>query len=201
MYQGTVDVASIRIWLRDPVPGLRTRPKGADDHPVAPQAGVIGQGDLGFHREERRCGPARIDPETDGDIGVTGLAIGRESGSARPPGRLWPQPPSGDGRSGQGRSRWGSDRQIPAVAGHIFDPERGGNVVAGITTSRQAAGGTQVRQQPDGGVPEQVKVAGRLQADLRRNAEHLRVHDGEVIARLEHCGFARTIADLAHGNA
>jgi hypothetical protein len=57
-----------------------TRPKGADDHPVAPQAGVIGQGDLGFHREDRRCGPARIDPETDGDLGVTGLAIGRESG-------------------------------------------------------------------------------------------------------------------------
>jgi hypothetical protein len=26
MYQGTVDVASIRIWLRDPVPDLRTRP-------------------------------------------------------------------------------------------------------------------------------------------------------------------------------
>ena len=23
MYQATVDVASIRIWLRDPVPGLR----------------------------------------------------------------------------------------------------------------------------------------------------------------------------------
>ena len=64
-------------------------------------------------------------------------------------------------------------------------------MVAAITTSRQAAGGTRVRQQPDGGVPEQVKVAGRLQADLGRNAEHLRVHDGEVIARLEHCGFAR----------
>ena len=59
-----------------------------------------------------------------------------------------------------------------------------------ITASSHPAGSTlgkcpQVQQHPDGGMPEHVNVAGRPQANLGRDTEHLRVHDCEVVARQE----------------
>jgi hypothetical protein len=77
--------------------------------------------------------------------------------------------------------------QIPAVAGHILYPERGGGLlVPVITASSQATGGTlgkcpQLQQRPDEGVPEQVNVASRPQARLGRDTEHLRVHNCELV--------------------
>ena len=85
---------------------------------------------------------------------------------------------------------WTSWAAIASMFFGTFSKPGGGQAVPAVTASGQAAGGTlgqcpRVQQHPDGGVPEQVKVAGRPQANLGRDAEHLRVHDCEVVARQE----------------